>query len=156
MLKVLFLDIDGVVLSGEDWGIGKGARYLPPAKIALVKEVCDRAGAVIVISSTWRSDEDLPAQLAHVGLTCLHPDWRTDQEWRAPNGLLMGELRGNQIQRWLDAHPEVGGYAIVDDDSDMLSSQMDHFVHSSFETGITRELADDLVRVLAMPILRAA
>jgi hypothetical protein len=38
-------------------------------------------------------------------------------------------LRGQEIQEWLDNHPEVEDYAILDDDSDMLDEQFNHFHH---------------------------
>ena len=39
-------------------------------------------------------------------------------------------LRGEEIQDWLDNHPEVEDYAILDDDSDMLPEQFAKFHHS--------------------------
>jgi hypothetical protein len=38
-------------------------------------------------------------------------------------------LRGQEIQEWLDKHPEVGDYAILDDDSDMMEHQFKKFHH---------------------------
>lgn len=38
-------------------------------------------------------------------------------------------LRGDEIKDWLDLHPEVEDYAILDDDSDMLDEQMYKFHH---------------------------
>ena len=38
-------------------------------------------------------------------------------------------LRGEEIQDWLDKHPEVEDYAILDDDSDMLEHQFKKFHH---------------------------
>jgi hypothetical protein len=36
--------------------------------------------------------------------------------------------RGVEIQQWLDEHPDVTNYVILDDDSDMLEHQMKNFV----------------------------
>ena len=38
-------------------------------------------------------------------------------------------LRGQEIQEWLDKHPEVEDYAILDDDSDMLPEQFAKLHH---------------------------
>lgn len=46
-------------------------------------------------------------------------------------------LRGEEIQDWLDAHPEVEDYAILDDDSDMLPEQFAKFHHSDPWFGLT-------------------
>ena len=38
-------------------------------------------------------------------------------------------LRGEEIQEWLDKHPEVEDYVILDDDGDMMDHQFDRFHH---------------------------
>lgn len=152
MSRVLFLDIDGVILSGEELWASRNNRYLPPAKIALVNEVLSRTGAVVVVSSTWRAFDDCLGLLRAAGLTAIHRDWRTDREARTSGGIYLGEVRGHQIQRWLDAHPEVESYAIVDDDDDMLPSQMPRFVKTPFVTGIAQEHVDALVAALDTPL----
>lgn len=147
MQRVLFLDIDGVVLSGNElWSTGNH-RYLPPEKIALVKQVCDRTGAVIVVSSSWRNSDETEGLLRHAGL-CLHPDWRTPFNHGKVGSIYIGRRRGAEIQAWLDAHPEVGSYAIVDDDSDMLESQLARFVQTPFVDGIDASHVDALVDAL--------
>lgn len=151
MGRVLFLDIDGVVLSGEElWASGNN-RYLPPHKIALVKEVCDRAGAIIVVSSTWRFSDDTEGQLQHAGLS-LHRDWRTPSAGRI-GSIFIGKIRGDEIAGWLMDHPEVESWAIVDDDSDMQPGQLPRFVQTPFATGIDREHVDRLVSILNTPAI---
>lgn len=141
MTRVLFLDIDGVVLHGEGLWSGNGNHYLPPEKVELVAQVCRRAGAVIVVSSTWRRSDQTETDLQAKGLP-VHRDWRTD---------FAGNLRGDQIDRWLKAHPETESYAIVDDDDDMLLEQMPRFVKTPFVTGIAQEHVELLVAILNTP-----
>ena len=57
----------------------------------------------------------------------------------------LGLWRGHEIQLWLDEHPEVRRYAILDDDDDMLEHQTPNFFQASCETGLTEELADRIV-----------
>lgn len=148
MAKVLFLDIDGVVLSGEDlWRTGNN-RYLPPEKIAMVQEVCDRTGAAIVVSSTWRISDETLNLLRYAGLTTFHPDWRTGKGKKVGN-IWIGCIRGDEIADWLREHPEVSTYAIVDDDGDMLPEQLPRFVQTPFVTGLAREHVEALVDRLA-------
>lgn len=145
--RVLFLDIDGVVLSGRDlWHSGNN-RYLPPAKIALVKEVCDRTGAVVVVSSTWRYSDETADMLRFAGLR-LHPDWRTEWRNKMTGLILHGQTRGVEIGRWLARH-NVAAFAIVDDDSDMLVEQVPYFVQTKHEDGIEREHVERLVAILS-------
>jgi hypothetical protein len=45
--------------------------------------------------------------------------------------------RGQQIQAWLEKHPEVTRYAIIDDNSDMTEEQLEHhFVHTCTKTAL--------------------
>ncbi len=69
-MKILFLDIDGVVLSGEElWASSRTQphRWLPPHKFEAVDEVLARTGAVVVVSSTWRIHEDCRESFAAAG-----------------------------------------------------------------------------------------
>jgi len=152
-MSVLFLDIDGVVLSGEELWASQNNRYLPPHKVAMVKEVCDRSGAVVVVSSTWRFSESTESDLRNAGL-CLHRDWRTPMSGRI-GSIFVGRCRGEEIAAWLADHPEVESWAIVDDDSDMLAAQFDRFVRTPFVTGIDRSHVDRLVSILNTPLIAA-
>lgn len=147
MIKVLFLDMDGVVLSGEELARTGNNRHVPEDKIALVREVCNSTGAVVVVSSTWRFSEETRDLLLHHGIP-LHKDWRTPIP-QLEGGLYIGGQRGHEIQHWLDAHPETSNYAIVDDDSDMLPSQAPHFVKTPFQTGLAAHHAISLKAILA-------
>lgn len=147
--RVLFLDIDGVVLNGRAlWHSGNN-RYLPPEKVALVREVCERSGCVVVVSSTWRFSDTTADQLRRVGLP-LHEDWRTPYKNDMRGSIIMGQRRGVEIGRWLARH-DVAAYAIVDDDSDMLLEQMPFFVKTDHEEGIEQWHADALVAILTNP-----
>ena len=39
--------------------------------------------------------------------------------------------RGHEIQYWLDIHPEVTNYVILDDDNDFLDTQQKYFIQTS-------------------------
>lgn len=47
---------------------------------------------------------------------------------------------------------EVKNYVILDDDSDMLLSQRDNFVKTSWKTGLDSEKADNAINILNTPI----
>ena len=42
----------------------------------------------------------------------------------------------------------VKNYIIIDDDSDMLYNQREHFIHTSFMSGLTNELTDKAISIL--------
>lgn len=141
-MRVLFLDIDGVILSGEELWASGNPRYLPPHKVELLNEVIERTGAVVVVSSTWRHDRETPSLLRKAGFRGrFHDDWRTERFSTA--------FRGAEIAEWLTRHPEVERYAILDDDSDMLENQRPFFVQTRFTVGLMREHVEALVDILS-------
>lgn len=146
MPPVLFLDMDGVVLSGQELWRTHNNRYVPLEKIALVRSVCEQTGAVVTVSSTWRYSDET-ADLLRFHDIPLHSDWRTPFPKQTGN-VIAGATRGSEIAKWLARHPEVTNYAIIDDDSDMLPEQKHRFVQTSFETGIEQQHADMLVTLL--------
>lgn len=155
-MKIIFLDIDGVLncqtgyVNGYCKYVGKnGIRYqafYPPSK-SLLNKLIEETDAKIVISSTWR----------HSGLDYMRKVW--DGEGMSgeiiditPN--LRGSIeqyrsipRGIEIDTWLEnrnfshifwseekqldyiKESGIENYIIIDDDSDMLYNQKDHFVH---------------------------
>ena len=60
-------------------------------------------------------------------------------------------IRGDEIQEWLDEHPEVEKYAIIDDDDDMLPEQEENFFQTDFQTGLTDEIAKKVIKHLNSP-----
>jgi hypothetical protein len=117
---------------------------LDPVAIKLLQHLCEEptekdslaSGAKIVISSTWRilrKQEEFEDALGLpvIGMTDKDPG-----------------IRGQQIQRWLAAHPEVTSYAIIDDDSDMLESQAPHFVQTDHEEGMLYAHARQIQKIL--------
>lgn len=119
-MKVVFLDIDGVV---NTLYIGKNlkSKYFTEydrrvgneQAVRWLSKLCLDTGAVIVISSTWR----------HAGIDvcreCLYNsglDTEITIYDTTPN--VFGS-RGTEIKTWLDVHPEVTDFVILDDDTDM-------------------------------------
>lgn len=147
-MKILFLDIDGVILSGRALWATNDHTHLEAEAIKMLNEVCERTGALVVVSSTWRRDARCRSRLLDAGFTGrFHRDWRTPlphevaAKWRSRN-------RGGEIADWLSRHREVSRYAIIDDDSDMLPKQKRAFVQTVFADGITAAHVEQLVAIL--------
>lgn len=159
MARVLFLDVDGVLNhSGSYTGNALGAQPIEPDAVALLNEVIDATGCYIVLSSSWRGMGELEDKLRACGaLRHVYPmDWRTPRlESVTKGGVIVATVRGNEIATWLQCHPDVERYAIVDDDSDMLPEQKPFFVQTSFTGGgLQRHHADQLIELLADAPLR--
>lgn len=133
-MKVIFLDIDGVLLSHRSVvAFGRWPNDLTPDDVAkfdpialaLLRNFCAASGAKIVLSSTWR---------------ILHAWQKVGDKLDLPlidaTPRMLGP-RGREIAAWLSGHPEVERYAIIDDDSDMLPEQLPFFVHCDGRNGFT-------------------
>lgn len=145
-LKILFLDIDGVLNSVRSAIALNGYpcrerchEKFDKVALALIRQACKKTGAKICLSSTWRigiknilkfgKELDLPIIA------------KTPQ-------LFMSRRRGREIQEWLEDNQKVVcKYAIVDDDSDMLKEQLPFFVQTDNYEGL---LYRDYVKLLAL------
>lgn len=137
-MKVLFLDIDGVCNSEETHHKYPKAHFPIDQYMAyLVGKIKLLTGCEVVLSSSWRHHEESKKIINEriVTLYDVTPFSRTSDN----------NMRGYEIKDWLDAHPEVTKYAILDDDSDMLPEQLPNFFQTDWKVGITREIADKII-----------
>lgn len=138
-MKVIFLDIDGVLITRET--CRKGFGIVDPNCVALLNKLTDETGAVFVLSSCWRIGQEvieLREQLIKWGVT----------------GKLIGrtgetdDIRGKEIARWiLDCPREIDNFVILDDDKDM-GTFMDRLVQTTFEHGLQQEHVDKIKSML--------
>lgn len=142
-IKVLFLDIDGVVNCATTCQRHRGAIGIDPYMALLVGRIIIATEAKIVLSSSWRfmtdGKEEVERQVMPIfDITPRHPKIGGAETME----------RGYEIKAWLDEHPEVNRYAILDDDSDMLEEQLPHFFKTTWEKGITEEIAEKVIKHL--------
>ena len=135
-MKIIFLDIDGVLTSLRTCvaldGGGLWTEF-DPVGVAIIKRLCENHNYKIVISSTWRwgNADRLHEQLTKHNLKqFLHEDWRTE---------LLNTNRGAEVHRWLSKHPETLEYLIFDDDSDFTDEQKPNLILTDPMNGITDE-----------------
>lgn len=133
-MKILFLDIDGVVNSRLSTDFRNNLYPIDPYMAFLVGRIQLQTGCEVVLSSSWR----------------LHPDGIQKVRESIVDVLdktpYLGGPRGNEIKWWLDNHPEVEKYAILDDDSDFYPDQ--HLFKTTFEEGLTDEIAEAVIKHL--------
>lgn len=133
-LRVLFLDIDGVLNSARTClalgGIPHDLRAedvarLDPVALSLLRGLCRAAGLSVVVSSTWRITHHWDAIGRALGLPTMGatPRSRTG-------------FRGDEVRAWLADHPEVLDWAILDDDSDFHRDQVARFVRCDGQEGL--------------------
>lgn len=118
-MKVIFLDLDGVLNSvkyDRERDISTRS-YIDGSRLPLLKEIVEETGAKIVFSSAWRKhwnedtalcDEEgkyIVDLFASYGLTIY--DKTPEFELFTP--------RKQEIAAWLNDHPEVKKFVILDD-----------------------------------------
>ena len=140
-MKVLFLDIDGVVncsttnFKTDLWPLDRYMAFLV-GKIIMYTE------CKIVLSSSWRNHPDgISVIEKHIGKVLdITPKSWYDKERDYHS------IRGDEINKWLEKHPEVEKYAILDDDSDFYPDQK--LFKTSWTTGITEEIMQEVINYL--------
>ena len=146
-MKVVFLDIDGVLNNVAS--AAEGIDILPE-KVILVRRLCQVTGASIVLSSSWRilfDIEFLRDLLYHTG---LRQRWAGDKPVEVIGVTpRLDQIRGIEIQKWLDDH-QVTDYVIIDDDSDMLEIQMVNFIKTDNNIGLTSRDVDRAIEILGV------
>lgn len=151
-MKVIFLDIDGVLNSLRSCVALGGYPFPGRSKerdwhlfdevaVGLLRRAVRKTGAVCVLSSSWRLGMDVPElkDLAdRLGVPIIG---KTRDTYGS-------ERRGPQIRDWLLSNPEVDRYAILDDDSDMMPEQMPYFVKVFYDEGFSYAQHKQLIDVL--------
>lgn len=132
-MKVLFLDIDGVVNCSSTSERFNGFIGIEKGKMAIVQSIVDKTGCKVVLSSSWRlpPSEMLQHVKSHIELIDVTPD---------NSGLTD---RGCEILQWLRVRDDISVYAILDDNSDFHKDQP--LFKTDWSTGITQEIADSVI-----------
>ena len=160
-MKVLFLDFDGVLNHeaylddllrrlGEHHG--QDALMLDTAAIERLNRIVELSGCEVVISSSWRHAHRRVALLRLLRSRGFEGEIAgvTPTTARKEGGRFLGSSRGAEIQVWLDEHPAIESFAILDDNDDMehLSPRL---IQTTFTHGLREEHVELVVAMLNRP-----
>lgn len=170
MKKVIFLDVDGVLNSSrtlyEDIS-------LEDDLISNLKELVDKTGAKIILSSSWRLSTEAVATLMDKldkfglvisGMTCdgVDLDWLekyefdatkkyldTKFDWDENRQIKITHDRGAEIFKWLHDHDDCA-YVILDDEIEDIKPYFSEsvIVKTSYKTGLTKEDVKKAIQIL--------
>ena len=175
-MKILFLDMDGVLNSMPDIDIRKTWKYdkelytlklfgIDPDLVKNLKLIIDRTDCKIVFSTSWRYFKD-----HHI----MGNDWRKSlaESLGVSQDIFIGNTpdcqhcggwdsgvesrrRGIEIKTWLENNQEIAvpgkyRFCVIDDEvSDILSViNESHVVHTDYKTGLQMKDVDRAVRIL--------
>ena len=145
-IKIIFLDIDGVLNSRKSLANFKSLWQLSPNNISQLNRILEATNAKIVISSSWRLCREISSELE----SYLNNDCGIKGEiiGRTP-AIGLSRRRGCEIATWLEEWQgePIDSFVILDDGSDM-EPFMERLCQTSFEVGLTEQDADKAIKML--------
>ena len=161
-MKVIFLDIDGVLNAEDDFGEGKPNphfcyhRGISDEKLKRLKEIVDLTESKLVLVSSWKvgyskflKDKEneiglyLDNKLKEVGLELYDTTIKYDTD--------KGNSRGVEIALYLIDHKDITNYVVLDDDERIDYEKFNvlpHLVKTSPLTGLTESIKDRAIKEL--------
>ena len=150
-MNVIFLDIDGVLNCKETkTRCPRGYYFVDDIFLERLKRIVEATDAKIVFSSDWRllkGEEDghqdydaLVEELAKFGMSV---------EDHTPN---MYYRRSKEIQAWLQDHPEVSGFVILDDMYFSEPLSVHQVLTDFYDGGLKEEHVDKAIELMKLPV----
>lgn len=141
-MKVIFLDIDGVLNYRGCKYTAYGYYFVDDAKVLLLKEIVEKTDAKIVLSSTWRmerfeycKDKKTKGYKLYQRLVKKLKEYGLQIYSHTP--ILPSGYRGAEIAQWLqDWQGELVESFVIIDDCDDMKPYMDRLIRTSFFTGL--------------------
>jgi hypothetical protein len=128
-MKIIFLDIDGVLTSEKSRDLSRNWKSFSPESMETLNYITGISGAKVVITSTWRikyDQEELSKIFKSQGISA-------DIIGCTRN---LGLERGIEIDEWLKRHKgKIESFVIIDDGSDM-DMHSDRLVMTTFREGL--------------------
>lgn len=137
-MKILFLDFDGVMIPTRAYWIDGQTRPVSkfdPCAVSLVNKLCEENDIKIVVVSSWRRTvfapytDDLKLHMISQGIKehLIHEDSLCPFKFSSS--------KYHDVTLWLENHPEVVEYLIVDDDLHDLYGHKGKIITPIFDDG---------------------
>jgi len=127
-MKVIFLDIDGVLIRLDSLLSDNVAAS--PRCVENLNRLTTETGAVIVVSSSWK-------KLGIGKVTRFLREWGVTGDIISVTPTDDSLPRGQEIQQWLDNEADAEAFVILDDYDDMADLS-DYLIQTDEEEGLTR------------------
>ncbi len=139
-MKILFLDIDGVLCLLQD----EGSEKLDPTACEHLKRIIEKTGCKLVLTSTWR----LYPKYVRLLLDQLAPYGITKADFLGKTDLL--NTRAEEILDFYKRHGKIERFVILDDKK-IRSKRIpaDCLIQTNGRTGITEAIAEKCIALLS-------
>lgn len=157
-MKVLFLDIDGVLNHQKYYTNGRRDVSYPlseicPVSIQHLNHIVAETGCKVVISSTWRHSgieycRNVLNECGCVGeIIDITPDIYDD--WAQRGNEILKWLKSKELYKYDSYYITDHDYAILDDDNDMLYQQRHNFFECNASVdGLNGDIANKVIQFL--------
>lgn len=145
MTRILFLDIDGVLLPGRAYMLPNQTNnpyvtVFDPCAVSMLNRALAKQKRKIVVHSSWVkhwTKDEIFKHLVEQGVNqdSFHDDWYTDPHFH---------WRYDRVRDWMSRHKEVTDWVVVDDEPP--ASEEDkrflggHSIFTDFDEGITMKI----------------
>ena len=145
-MKVIFLDIDGVLNSNDyfdrrNQGLINDEYDIDQNLIAKINELINKTGAEIVVSSCWRNvgKEKVNQKLRESGL-CKDIIGITPKLY----------TRGEEIEAYLSQHADIKQYVVIDDDVCYIQTHISDskIANTDWRYGLTNKVKQRALSIL--------
>lgn len=152
-MKSIFLDVDGVLncATTERRLVSEPVfPFVDTRKVLRLREILEKTGAILVLSSSWRE-----GAFAHASFSDRQAYLELRAEFkrlRCPLWIdctpIMSGSREEEIKKWLERHPEVTDFVILDDVGVEFDRLKDHLVLTNWQTGLDKVAANKVIELL--------
>lgn len=149
--KIVFLDVDGVLNSDkfynellEEEGIDCFREdILDQRAISRVARIIRDTEAHVVISSSWRWDiQSMNRLLEQLNAFGIEPVDTTIMDMR------VNMSRADEIKLWLEQHPDVTNYVVLDDDIMNIEEVGRHHIKTNMNRGLETNHVEQAKKIL--------
>ena len=156
-MKVIFLDIDGVLNCDFTTNRVFGYDFVDDDKVERLKRIVDETGAKVVLSSTWRQgwydfdngkDDTIDSEL-FIALERRLLKSGIEMIDKTPMFRRRESVRGQEIAYWMEHYGQnVTSFVILEDWENLYPYNDDHIVWTDGYDGLTDQEADAAIKIL--------
>lgn len=146
-MRVIFLDVDGVLNSSETRAKIDGLKGVSKKNLRILRHIVARTQAKIVLTSAWNINFDeklVPTTKA--GMYLYHRLWENNL-WIYDKVNDYGGNREQAVAEYVKKHNNLTDWVIIDDthygDYEKLNPK--HIVYTSYELGLTKASATEAI-----------
>ena len=142
---------DGVLNTTKTIRMCCGFHFVDTRKVLRLREIVERTGAVLVMSSSWRyGATNNCAWYETIGYNELQEEFKRLRcpLWIDTTPCMPGVKRQKEIFAWLTAHPEVDEFIILDDVGQELTWYWDRLVLTDPRVGLNKERMELAIKML--------